>query len=121
MAEAFGIGSGVVGVIGLTIQISQAVVQFGLDWKDAPANIASFMAELHSLNAVLSQIDSSIRLNPEYAESFEGRSSLLLSQLGTAQLATDPKLSLAACQEVLQNLLAKLRRGIKRRDGAGKG
>jgi hypothetical protein len=108
MAEAFGIGSGVVGVIGLTIQISQVVVQFGLDWKDAPANVRSFMAELYSLNTVLSQINSSILLNPEYAEAFEGRSSLLLSQLRTPPSATDPKLSLATCQEVLQILLAKL-------------
>ncbi|KAK3941050.1 hypothetical protein QBC46DRAFT_363710 [Diplogelasinospora grovesii] len=93
MAEAFGIGAGVV------------VVQFGLDWKDAPANVRQFMAELHSLNAVLSQINSSIMLNPEYAAAFEGRSSLMLSQLGTPPSATDPKLTLETCRGALQERL----------------
>ncbi len=107
MAEAFGIGAGVVGVIGLTIQISQVVVQFGLDWKEAPANVKSFMAELNSLNAVLSQINSCILLNPEYAEAFKGRSSLLLSQLGTPS-STNPSLTLTTCRDSLQTLLTKL-------------
>jgi hypothetical protein len=110
MAEALGIGTGIIGVISLTVQISQVVVQFGLDWKDAPANIRSFMAELHGLNAVLSQINSSILLNPEYAEAFEGRSSLVLSQLSTPPSATEPKLSLAACHDLLHTLLAKLKK-----------
>ena len=44
MADPFSIGAGIVGVIGLTIQIAQVVVQFRLDWKDAPAEVKSFMA-----------------------------------------------------------------------------
>jgi hypothetical protein len=55
MADPFGIGAGVVGAISLTIQIAQVVVQFGLDWKDAPDDVKNFMAELQSLNSVLSR------------------------------------------------------------------
>jgi hypothetical protein len=116
LAEAFGIGSGVIGVLGLTIQISQVMVQFGLDWKDAPGNITSFMAELRSLNAILSQIESSILHNPEYAEAFKGRSSLLSSLHSTPLSATDPELQLVTCQNVLQALLAKLKNRCKEKE-----
>ncbi|KAH6989799.1 hypothetical protein BKA56DRAFT_259996 [Ilyonectria sp. MPI-CAGE-AT-0026] len=115
MAEAFGIGAGVVGIIGLTIQIAQVVVQFGLDCNDAPDNVKKFMAELRGLNAVLSQINSSIVVNPEYAAAFEGRSSLLLSQLH-ASPSQVPKSLLQTCQEELEKLLAEL----KKRDKGGK-
>jgi hypothetical protein len=108
MAETFGIGDGVIGVTHLTIHIFQVVVQFGLDWEHAPGNVKEFMAELHGLNAVRSKINSSILLSPQYAAAFEGRSSLLLSQLGTPPSATGPKLSLAICHKALQSLLAKM-------------
>jgi hypothetical protein len=113
MAEAFGVGAGVVGVIGLTIQISQIVFRFGLNWKDAPVNVTKFKAELDSLNAVLSQINSSIMLNPEYAAASEGRSSLIISQLGSMSSTTDPKLTLNTCRRGLQALLDKLNKRIK--------
>jgi hypothetical protein len=46
MADPFSIGGGIVSVIGLAIQVTQVVVQLGLDWKDAPADVKMFMAEL---------------------------------------------------------------------------
>jgi hypothetical protein len=39
MADPFGTGAGIVGVISLAIQITQVAVQFGMDWKDAPDDI----------------------------------------------------------------------------------
>lgn len=112
MAEAFGIGAGVVGIIGLTIQIAQVAVQFGLDCNDAPDNVKKFMVELRGLNAVLSQINSSIVVNPEYAAAFEGRSSLVLSQLH-ASPSKVPKSLLETCQEELEKLLAELKKKDK--------
>src|ERR1700722_11420282 len=75
MAEAFGIGAGIVGVIGLTIQITQVVVQFGLDWKDAPHDIKTFLAELQTLKTVLSETNTNILLNPDFADAFQNRPS----------------------------------------------
>ncbi len=49
MADPFGIGAGIVGVISLTIQITQAVVQSRLDWKGAPHDVKNFMTELQTL------------------------------------------------------------------------
>jgi hypothetical protein len=100
MAEPFSIGTGIVGVISLAIQITQAVVQFGLDWKDAPHDVKTFLAELQTLNTVLSASNKNIILNPDYAEALENRSSLLLSQLGpTAPPTTDTKLMLQICEK----------------------
>ena len=42
MADAFGVAAGIVGVLGLAIQITQVVAGFGLDWKDAPADVEGF-------------------------------------------------------------------------------
>src|SRR5437667_158507 len=109
MADPFGIGAGIIGVISLTIQITQVVVQFGLDWKSAPADIKSFMVELGTLKTVLSETNTNILLNPDFAEAFEDRHSLLLSQLGPdAPSATDTKLMLTTCQTKLNGLLREL-------------
>ncbi|KAI0430525.1 hypothetical protein F5Y09DRAFT_307452 [Xylaria sp. FL1042] len=113
MAEAFGIGAGVVGVISLTIQVAQVAVQFGLDWKKAPDNIKRFRTGLLNLNAVLSQINSSILVNPEYAAAFEGRSSLLLSRLDTPPSESGSKSLLRTCEDALKALLDKLERKDK--------
>jgi hypothetical protein len=71
-----------VGVVGLGIQITQVVVQFGMDWKDAPDNVKTFMAELGTLKTVLSETNTNIPLNPDFEAAFQNRPSLLLSHLG---------------------------------------
>jgi hypothetical protein len=53
MADPFSIGAGVVGVVGLAIQIVQVVTQFGLDWKDAPTAVKVFGEELRVLAQTL--------------------------------------------------------------------
>jgi hypothetical protein len=110
MAEAFGI----VGVIRLAIQVTQVVVQFGLDWKDAPADVKNFMAELGTLKTVLSETNTNILLNPDFADAFQNRPSTLLSQLGAgAPSETDTKLMLATCQRELEHLLSELKKRSK--------
>lgn len=111
MAEAFGTGAGIVGVIGLAIQITQVVLQFGLDWKDAPEKVKTFMAELGTLKTVLSETNTNIVLNRDFAEAFQGRPSLLISQLGSnAPPTTDTKLMLQICKEELDSLLKELKK-----------
>ena len=112
MAEAFGVGSGIVGVLSLTIQITQTVVQFGLDWKDAPKEVKSFMSELQSLKTVLSETNTNL-LNPDFNNAFKGQNpnSVLLSKLGSnAPTATDTSLSIESCKEELTELLAELKK-----------
>lgn len=46
MADPFGTGAKIVDVIGLAIQTTQVVVQFGMDWKDTPDNLKTFITEL---------------------------------------------------------------------------
>lgn len=69
------IGAGIVGVISLTIQVAQVVVQFGQDWKDVPGDAKSLMAELGSLKTALSETNTNTLLNPDFADAFQGRPS----------------------------------------------
>jgi Cdc6-like AAA superfamily ATPase len=114
MADPFSIGAGIVGVIGLAIQITQVVVQFGLDWKDAPHDVKSFLVELQTLNTVLSVTNTNIILNPDFAEAFQNPPSILLSQLGpNAPSTTDTKLMLQICEKELKDLLKELEKRAK--------
>jgi hypothetical protein len=115
MADPFGI----VGVIGLTIQIAQLVVQFGPDWKDAPHDAQPFLAKLHTLKTVLSETNTNLLLNLDFAEAFQKRPYLLSSQLRpNASSTTDTILMLAACHKELESLLNE---SEKRAKGRGLG
>ncbi|KAH7403164.1 hypothetical protein BKA64DRAFT_442605 [Cadophora sp. MPI-SDFR-AT-0126] len=119
MADPFGTGAGIVGVIGLAIQITQVVVQFGMDWKDVPNDVKTFMAELGTLKTVLSETNANILLNPDFAAAFQNHPSLLLSQLGPkAPLTTDTNLMLEICRRELDSMLKELgKRGQGHRIG----
>jgi hypothetical protein len=111
MADPFGTGAGIVGVIGLAIQIAQVVVQFGMDWKDVPGNVKTFMAELGTLKTVLSETNTNILLNPDFEAAFQNRPSLLLSQLGpNASSNTDTNLMLETCRKELEAMLKELKK-----------
>lgn len=107
------IGFGVVGVVSLALQITQTVVQFGLDWKDAPHNVRTFIAELRALQTTLLKMNDHVLENTEFRTAFEGRSSILLSQLGpAAPPISETKDMLQQCEEALQNLLAELKKRL---------
>ena len=112
MAEAFGVGSGIVGVLGLTIEITKIVVQFGLDWKDAPADVKSFINELHSLKSVLTETQKFIR-DAKFKEAFQDRPSIILSDLDpNAPTFTETIGSIQSCRADLERILD----GLKKRD-----
>ena len=116
MAEAFGVAAGVVGVLGLAIQITQVVAEFGLDWKDAPADVEGFRRELQSLKTVLSETNTNLLLNPDFKEAFENRRSALLSELGPdAPPGAETALSIKSCKDELQGLLDELKKKGKGR------
>lgn len=104
---------GIIGVIGVAIQITQLGVQFGLDWKDAPDDAKSFMAELQALKNALSEPNMNIILNQDFIDAFRGRHSVLLSELGVAAQDTDTQLMVAACQAELEGLLKDLSKRLQ--------
>ena len=113
MADPFSVGAGVIGVVGLTVQITQIVVQIGLDWKDAPKDVKNFMAEVHSLRRILSDIHTNLILNKDFHDAFfqNTNQSMLLSELGpNAPANTVTKKSMKICTDALQNLLHDLRK-----------
>jgi len=114
MADPLSIAVGIVGVLGLAIQITQIVVQFGLDWKDAPKEAKSIVRELQSLRVVMSEIEKAefnLLLNTDFVDAFQDRPSVLLSELGpNAPATTQTKLSINVCKQELENLLAKLKK-----------
>ena len=113
MAAGLDVAAGVVGVLGLTIQITQIVTQFGLDWKDAPTDVKNFMNELRSLKTVLSETRTNFLDDPNFKEAFEDRPSILLSELGpNAPTTAETKLSIESCKAELEMVL----NGLKKRD-----
>lgn len=110
MAEAFGVAAGVVGVLGLTIQITQIVVQFGLDWKDAPDHLKNFMTELYSLKLVLSVTRTNL-MAPDFEAALAGHPSAILSQLGSEAISTSELTGiLEACRQKMTFVLADLKK-----------
>jgi hypothetical protein len=88
----------------------QLITEFGLDWNDVPADVKMFIQELQVLAQALLAIYSKILNNPEFSAAFDGRSSVLLSELGpNAPKSTDTRGLLNACSEELNEGLGKLR------------
>jgi hypothetical protein len=111
MADPVGAGARIVGVIGLAIQVTQIVVQFGMDWKNAPDDVKAFMAELGALKTVLSETNTNILLNSDFEAAFQDQPSVLLSQLGpNAPSTTDTKRLLEICKKELESLLKELKK-----------
>ena len=106
MADPFGI----IGVIGVAVQIIQIGVQFGLDWKDAPAETKSFIAELEVLKTVLAETKRNILDNKEFVGAFQGRNSALISHLGDGDQATDTSLLVSTCRTELETVLENLKK-----------
>jgi hypothetical protein len=53
MAEAFGVATGVVGVLSFGIQLAQGIVQYYESWKDQDSEIASMHASIDGLRGTL--------------------------------------------------------------------
>lgn len=111
MADPVAAGAGIVGVIGLAIQVTQIVVQFGMDWKNAPDDVKAFAAEMGALKTVLSETNTNILLNADFAAAFQDQPSVLLSQLGPGSPSTtDTKRLLDICNRELKSLLKELKK-----------
>ncbi|KAF2659374.1 hypothetical protein K491DRAFT_622918, partial [Lophiostoma macrostomum CBS 122681] len=117
MAEALGVAAGVAGIISLTIQITQVAIQFGQDFKNEPEDVKAFISELGALKTVLSETHTNILLNPDFAEAFQGRRSVLLSQLlpqPGAAIKTDTEVMVDTCKTELEALVIDFTKRAKR-------
>lgn len=79
MAEAFGVGSGVVGVVSLGLQVSGMIHKFGLDFKDAPEEVKRILLELSTIQTILLEVQNRVISNQDIGNAFAApqRSSLL--------------------------------------------
>jgi hypothetical protein len=111
MAEPFSTTSAILGVVGVAIQITQTLVQFGKGWKGVPEDVKTFVVELGTLQTILSELHSKFVVNPDFAEAFQSGPSLLLSQLGpNGQSMSNTKHMLERCKKELEYLLEELKK-----------
>lgn len=103
---------GIIGVIGVAGQIIQTAMKFGLDWKDAPADARSFVAEVQALKTVLSETNTNILLNDDFKDAFHGRHSTLVSQLGDTAQDIDTHAMVSACKKELESLFGDLKKRV---------
>ncbi|KAI3534483.1 ankyrin repeat protein [Colletotrichum filicis] len=108
MADPFGI----IGVIGVAGQIIKAGIKLGIDWKEAPSDVRSFLGELETLKTVLSETHTNIILNQEFKDAFEGRQSTVLSYLADGNSSSDPSTPglISVCRIELEDLFTKLQK-----------
>ncbi|KAF5005581.1 hypothetical protein FDECE_7988 [Fusarium decemcellulare] len=102
---------GIIGLIGVAAQLTQKLVELGLDWKDAPTEVKTFATELQLLKTVLSEANFNIILSSDFRDAFCGRPSVLLAQLDTSD-TTDAKSLIELCRSQLEDLLAELTKSI---------
>ena len=104
MAEAFGLASGIVGVVGVAIKVLRTVVDFGLDWKEAPEEARNLVRELEGLKIVLTETNMNVHLlGPDSTSTLDSKSAVL----GPEQLE-NTKLMLKDCEAQLARLLGDL-------------
>ena len=98
MGEVLGVVGGIVGILGLTIQVSQVASKFGSDWKHAPGDLKGFVEEVKVLHKTLAAT-CNLAVDPEFLEAFKGQESL--------ESTTDTSLLIKECTQKLQEILNK--------------
>ncbi|KAK7409497.1 hypothetical protein QQX98_008347 [Neonectria punicea] len=97
----------VVGVVAASAQICDALVELGLDWKDAPKDTQRFMNQLQAMKTVLSETYMNLAISQSFVDVFHGRSSALSSnpshRKNTEELVKN-------CQTKLDELLKTLQK-----------
>jgi hypothetical protein len=59
MAEAFGVASGVTGVVSLGLTVCQGLLTYYGSWKDAPADVERMLKSIESLNSTFEVLKTS--------------------------------------------------------------
>jgi ribosomal protein S8 len=112
--DAFSLGASIIGVIGLTIQVGEVLVKFGMDWTFAPDDVKHFIVEIQTLKTTLSTTYTNAITNPEFEKAMRGTKSALLSHFKQKESDSDKLgLTMATCKGRLQKLLAELKKASK--------
>jgi hypothetical protein len=61
MADPFTVGTGLVGVIGVALQLTEKLKDYASGWKEAPATIENLRRELAQLRQALQDLDKFLR------------------------------------------------------------
>jgi Cdc6-like AAA superfamily ATPase len=112
--DPFSLGASILGVIGLTIQVGEILVKFGMDWTYAPDDVKHFIMEIQTLKTTLSTTYTNAITNPEFEKAMRGTESALLSHFKQKESDSGQlDFPMAMCKERLQKLLAELRKASK--------
>lgn len=109
MAEAFGVGTGIVGVASLAIQLTDAIVQFGSDWRDAPHDMQLSIIELQALKAILER-NTNVTDRLPFEDASRNRLLLLPSQSSRIEMTNHTTQLLGICRAELERLLCELKK-----------
>jgi hypothetical protein len=116
MSDPFSLGASILGVVGLTIQIGEILVNFSLNWAHAPDDVKQFIAEIQTLKTTLSTTYTNAITNPEFEKAMRGKESALLKhfkQKDESNKSGKLNLSVATCTSRLQKLLAELQKAAR--------
>jgi hypothetical protein len=81
--------------------------KLSLAWKDAPKDVKNFIHELQSLKTSLSELNTNVLLNKDFADAFHGRHWPLLSKLDPLQTTSTLEL-VTSCRTELEIVLREL-------------
>lgn len=88
MLDPFLLATGLVGLVGVAIQVTQVVIGFIAQRKDVPKDTNNFTPELLALKTHLSELYTNLVLNPVLTNAFQDQNSTLVSQLVPEALST---------------------------------
>jgi hypothetical protein len=92
------------GVIGAVVQFIQTSDKLGLAWKDAPQDVKNYIHGLQSLKTSLSELNTNVLVNKDFADAFHGRHSALLSELDPLHYTSALRM-VAGCKVEVEDLL----------------
>jgi hypothetical protein len=70
MPDPLSIGSGIVGILSVTIQIIQILDKFAREWKDVPENVKAFLQEVNNLHLILQKSEELLVQDDTFIYSF---------------------------------------------------
>ncbi|KAI8632475.1 ankyrin repeat-containing domain protein [Xylariaceae sp. FL1651] len=115
MAEPFSLGASIIGVVGLTIQIGELLVKFGMNWSHAPEDVKHLIVEIQTLKTTLSITYTNAIINPNFKEAMEGVESALLTHFKQKAWNSGKQVdfTITTCKSRLEKLLVELNKASK--------
>jgi hypothetical protein len=111
MSDPFSLATGLVGLVGIAIQVTQVIIGFIAQRMDVPKDTNNFMLELLALKTQLSELYTNLVLNLVFANAFQDQNSTLVSQLAPeASSTSDAELILKVYVQEMEALAKELQK-----------